>query len=238
MEIEEEEKQERKRQRSVEDYDIDVGSGDDENKSDDNVLKIPRRHPRSSSVGPDDDDQRRVERRRSLNYSMEEKNLSGQDEPENLSKSNNRDSSLERDRASPPMSPPMSFGEKEQHRGPPVLHSMDMAHRDSPFRFFPGGPLFPPGGMPGSPLLPPGLSLPLTMPNSFDPAKDPNIYTNLLPRPGSNDNAWESLIEVSKASETTKLEQLVNNIENKLTDPNECVICHRVLSCKSALQLH
>ena len=239
VEIEEEEKQERKRQRSVEDYDIDVGSGDDENKSDDNVLKIPRRHPRSSSVGPnDDDDQRRVERRRSLNYSMEEKNLSGQDEPENLSKSNNRDSSLERDRASPPMSPPMSFVEKEQHRGPPGMHPMDMVHRDSPFRFFPGGPLFPPGGMPGSPLLPPGLSLPLTMPNSFDPAKDPNIYTNLLPRPGSNDNAWESLIEVSKASETTKLEQLVNNIENKLTDPNECVICHRVLSCKSALQMH
>ena len=72
----------------------------------------------------------------------------------------------------------------------------------------------------------------------MDPAKDPNIYTNLLPRPGSNDNAWESLIEVCKSSETAKLEQLVNNIEHKLTDPNECVICHRVLSCKSALQMH
>ena len=30
----------------------------------------------------------------------------------------------------------------------------------------------------------------------------------------------------------------MNNIENKLSDPNECVICHRVLSCKSALQMH
>ncbi|XP_035702512.1 sal-like protein 1 isoform X4 [Folsomia candida] len=72
----------------------------------------------------------------------------------------------------------------------------------------------------------------------FDPAKDPAIYTNLLPRPGSNDNAWESLIEVTKASETSKLQQLVDNIEHKLTDPNMCVICRRTLSCKSALQMH
>ena len=72
----------------------------------------------------------------------------------------------------------------------------------------------------------------------FDPAKDPEIYSSLLPRPGSNDNAWESLIEVARTSETSKLEQLVNNIEDKLNDPNECFICHRVLSCKSALQMH
>lgn len=72
----------------------------------------------------------------------------------------------------------------------------------------------------------------------IDPAKDPAIYTNLLPRPGSNDNAWESLIEVTKTSETSKLQQLVDNIEHKLTDPNQCIICHRVLSCKSALQMH
>ncbi|XP_018012376.1 homeotic protein spalt-major-like [Hyalella azteca] len=72
----------------------------------------------------------------------------------------------------------------------------------------------------------------------LDLTKDPNIYTNFLPRPGCNDNSWEALIEVQKASETMKLEQLVNNIENKLTDPNQCIICHRVLSCKSALQMH
>lgn len=71
-----------------------------------------------------------------------------------------------------------------------------------------------------------------------DITKDPAIYTNLLPRPGSNDNSWESLIEVTKTSETSKLQQLVDNIEHKLTDPNQCVICHRVLSCKSALQMH
>lgn len=71
-----------------------------------------------------------------------------------------------------------------------------------------------------------------------DPSKDPAIYTNLLPRPGSNDNSWESLIEITKTSETSKLQQLVDNIEHKLSDPNQCVICHRVLSCKSALQMH
>lgn len=77
-----------------------------------------------------------------------------------------------------------------------------------------------------------------SFPVNIDPAKDPAIYTNLLPRPGSNDNSWESLIEITKTSETSKLQQLVDNIENKLTDPNQCVICHRVLSCKSALQMH
>ncbi|KAK3865422.1 hypothetical protein Pcinc_028968, partial [Petrolisthes cinctipes] len=99
------------------------------------------------------------------------------------------------------------------------------------FPFLPGLHAPFPGHM-GPP--PPGLPVP----HGIDPSKDPNIYTNLLPKPGSTDNSWEALIEVQKTSETMKLEQLVNNIENKLTDPNQCVICHRVLSCKSALQMH
>ncbi len=40
------------------------------------------------------------------------------------------------------------------------------------------------------------------------------------------------------ASETSKLKQLVENIDKKSTDPNECAICHRVLSCQSALKMH
>ncbi|RWS28427.1 sal-like protein 1 [Leptotrombidium deliense] len=67
---------------------------------------------------------------------------------------------------------------------------------------------------------------------------DPSFYQDLLPKPGSTDNSWESLMEIQKASETCKLQQLVDNIEHKMTDPNQCVICHRVLSCKSALQMH
>lgn len=39
-------------------------------------------------------------------------------------------------------------------------------------------------------------------------------------------------------SETTKLQQLVENIDKKSTDPHECMICHRVLSCQSALKMH
>ncbi|XP_038075971.1 sal-like protein 1 [Patiria miniata] len=41
-----------------------------------------------------------------------------------------------------------------------------------------------------------------------------------------------------RPSETSKLQMLVENIEQKISDSSQCVICHRVLSCKSALQMH
>ena len=47
----------------------------------------------------------------------------------------------------------------------------------------------------------------------------------------------EKYMEIS-TPETSKLQQLVDNLENKLTDPNQCCICNRILSCKSALQMH
>ena len=72
-----------------------------------------------------------------------------------------------------------------------------------------------------------------------DLTKDPNIYNVLLPRPGSTDNSWESLIEVDKSNEAPKLESLMSGIGNpEQSDQNECVLCHRILSCKSALQMH
>ncbi|XP_045674794.1 sal-like protein 1 [Phyllostomus hastatus] len=46
------------------------------------------------------------------------------------------------------------------------------------------------------------------------------------------------LDSAAQASETSKLQQLVENIDKKATDPNECIICHRVLSCQSALKMH
>ncbi|XP_049642009.1 sal-like protein 1 [Suncus etruscus] len=46
------------------------------------------------------------------------------------------------------------------------------------------------------------------------------------------------LLDSSQASETSKLQQLVENIDKKASDPNECIICHRVLSCQSALKMH
>ncbi|XP_030069212.1 sal-like protein 4 isoform X2 [Microcaecilia unicolor] len=39
-------------------------------------------------------------------------------------------------------------------------------------------------------------------------------------------------------SETSKLQQLVENIDKSAADPNECVVCHRVLSCQSSLKMH
>ena len=84
---------------------------------------------------------------------------------------------------------------------------------------------------------PPHQPRPINIPPGVDPSKDPNVYNSLLPRPGSSDNSWEALIEVNKTNETLKLEQLVKNIEYKL-EPNQCIICHRILSCKSALQMH
>lgn len=46
------------------------------------------------------------------------------------------------------------------------------------------------------------------------------------------------LLDSMQASETSKLQQLVENIDKKITDPNQCVLCHRVLSCQSALKMH
>lgn len=41
-----------------------------------------------------------------------------------------------------------------------------------------------------------------------------------------------------QTSETSKLQQLVENIDKKITDPNQCSLCSRVLSCQSALKMH
>jgi len=36
----------------------------------------------------------------------------------------------------------------------------------------------------------------------------------------------------------TKLQQMVEGLEKRTNDPNECVICHRILSCQSSLKMH
>ncbi|CAG2164881.1 unnamed protein product, partial [Oppiella nova] len=125
-------------------------------------------------------------------------------------------------------------------------------HPGAEFQYLPHfPPYFHSGGFPGIPTslglipfgFPPGMPPPphSGLPNSEGGEgsnRDPVFYQDLLPKPGSTDNTWETLMEVQKASETVKLQQLVDNIEHKLTDPNQCIICHRVLSCKSALQMH
>ncbi|XP_054856848.1 sal-like protein 1 isoform X1 [Eublepharis macularius] len=79
------------------------------------------------------------------------------------------------------------------------------------------------------------------------PATDPGsnsvvTFTNpLIPLMSEQFKAkfpFGGLLDGTPASETSKLQQLVENIDKKATDPNECIICHRVLSCQSALKMH
>ncbi|XP_037549000.1 sal-like protein 3 [Nematolebias whitei] len=63
----------------------------------------------------------------------------------------------------------------------------------------------------------------------FSPISDSN------PSPVS---CCPSLMDSMQTSETLKLQQLVENIDKKITDPNQCTLCHRVLSCQSALKMH
>lgn len=89
--------------------------------------------------------------------------------------------------------------------------------------------------LPSQPPFPPHRA-PVITPSSMangDLFRNTILPSNIL----DNDDNLEQFMEIDK-SETSKLQQLVDNIEHKLTDPNQCVICHRVLSCKSALQMH
>ncbi|XP_022249555.1 sal-like protein 1 [Limulus polyphemus] len=62
---------------------------------------------------------------------------------------------------------------------------------------------------------------------------DLSSYQNILVKP------LEHLVQKSDASETSKLQTLVDNIETKInTDKCECRICHQLFSCKSSLQMH
>ncbi|XP_056008982.1 homeotic protein spalt-major-like isoform X3 [Ostrea edulis] len=87
------------------------------------------------------------------------------------------------------------------------------------------------------PLLSPVPSVPppppLTPTSGGYSSRDSILPTKMI----DHDENLEQYMEIDR-SETSKLQQLVDNLENKVSDPNQCVICHRVLSCKSALQMH
>ncbi|XP_038145035.1 sal-like protein 3 isoform X2 [Cyprinodon tularosa] len=79
-----------------------------------------------------------------------------------------------------------------------------------------------------------------------EPNNSPNSASNtvshpILPMISDQFKAkfpFGGLLDSMQTSETSKLQQLVENIDKKMTDPNQCVICHRVLSCQSALKMH
>ncbi|XP_030060186.1 sal-like protein 1 isoform X2 [Microcaecilia unicolor] len=82
-----------------------------------------------------------------------------------------------------------------------------------------------------------------TSPPTADPASISTVtFTNpLMPLMSEQFKAkfpFGGLLDSVPASETSKLQQLVENIDKKASDPNECIICHRVLSCQSALKMH
>ncbi|XP_060086761.1 sal-like protein 4 isoform X1 [Heteronotia binoei] len=58
------------------------------------------------------------------------------------------------------------------------------------------------------------------------------------PQAGCSTSAFQPGRAGEQGSETTKLQQLVENIDKSTADPNECLICHRVLSCQSSLKMH
>lgn len=55
---------------------------------------------------------------------------------------------------------------------------------------------------------------------------------------GKKSKVWENLIEITPSPESLKLEDMVDSFNGKLGDPNKCPICHRTLSCRSALRQH
>lgn len=72
------------------------------------------------------------------------------------------------------------------------------------------------------------------------PTPHPDLFLN---GPSStpllnNDDDWEALMEVSTTDESEKIRALVGDKALPTTDPNQCLLCRRVLSCKSALQMH
>uniref|UniRef100_A0A4W4HGT8 C2H2-type domain-containing protein n=1 Tax=Electrophorus electricus TaxID=8005 RepID=A0A4W4HGT8_ELEEL len=82
---------------------------------------------------------------------------------------------------------------------------------------------------------------------SFDiPMTD--LYTQRPSSSGSDGEATDALANLhhmnatglsgESGSGTAKLQQMVDGLEKRTNDPNECLICHRVLSCQSSLKMH
>ena len=182
-----------------------------------------------------------------IDEDMEEDDGVGQEEPENLSKdqisseeekpvpSSSPHIVRESSTTPPPRHSPIQHSpihNSPQHHSPPRRLSLTPGH--NPFHDQPPFFNFPPG-------LPAGMFRPQFMPrmppmHHMENKMMPNMFP---PPPADNqDEAWENFIEIDKEGETSKLEHLVNSLGTKLSDPNECIVCHKVLSCKSALQMH
>lgn len=81
-------------------------------------------------------------------------------------------------------------------------------------------------------------SIPTVVTDSSVATSLPNPVLPAVPDQFKAKFPFGGLLDSMQTSETSKLQQLVENIDKKMTDPNQCVICHRVLSCQSALKMH
>ncbi|XP_012708673.2 sal-like protein 4 isoform X2 [Fundulus heteroclitus] len=70
-----------------------------------------------------------------------------------------------------------------------------------------------------------------------DPALDPH-HREAKELLGAFHHMNGAALPGEPSSGTAKLQQMVDGLEKRTNDPNECVICHRVLSCQSSLKMH
>ncbi|PAV66763.1 hypothetical protein WR25_10496 [Diploscapter pachys] len=115
-----------------------------------------------------------------------------------------------------PMKQPSSMNPMELSVGSPI-------HPFFPLSMPPFGNHHPGGGPP----------LPFMLRSPFD--QRPEFYP---PNRQDNEDDWEALMEISTSNEAEKIRALVGDKALPTTDPNQCILCRRVLSCKSALQMH
>ena len=98
--------------------------------------------------------------------------------------------------------------------------------------------LIPPPLM-GLPAFPPGFDPSSLFPSGSAPFIPPPAPLSTTSDSVNEDDPMEQFMECqSSAEEALKIEALVKNMEGSLSDPNQCVMCQRVLSCKSALLMH
>ncbi|CAB3408736.1 unnamed protein product [Caenorhabditis bovis] len=93
-------------------------------------------------------------------------------------------------------------------------------------------PMFHGATIPQLSGFPPNLQPPFLMRQQFDSRQD------VFGSRHDNDDDWEALMEISTSDESEKIRALVGDKAIPTTDPNQCILCRRVLSCKSALQMH
>ncbi|XP_060030058.1 sal-like protein 3 [Erinaceus europaeus] len=97
------------------------------------------------------------------------------------------------------------------------------------------------GSEPGVPVKadsPQPQPAPRPEPGARDAGMDGQADPGPGPEPLKARFPFGGLLDSMQTSETSKLQQLVENIDKKVADPNQCIICRRVLSCQSALKMH